>query len=81
MPLHPLSLFGFWTSKTGSVIARVAAASRGWPPGSRERRALDTNLARGYGKPEQKSDVDVVHRFALVPEVMAREIIKRFLHQ
>jgi hypothetical protein len=35
--------------------------------------AAQIMLERGYGKPEQKSDVDVVHRFALVPEVMEKD--------
>jgi hypothetical protein len=35
--------------------------------------AAESMLERGYGKPEQKSDVDVVHRFALVPEVMEKD--------
>jgi hypothetical protein len=35
--------------------------------------AANIMLERGYGKPEQKSDVDVVHRFAVVPEVMEKE--------
>jgi hypothetical protein len=35
--------------------------------------AAEIMLERGYGKPEQKSDVDVVHRFALVPEVMEKD--------
>ena len=30
-------------------------------------------LKKGYGNPEYKSDVDVVHRFALVPEVMEKD--------
>jgi hypothetical protein len=35
--------------------------------------AAEIMLERGYGKPEQKSDVDVVHRFARVPEVMEKD--------
>jgi hypothetical protein len=30
-------------------------------------------LERGYGKPEQKADLEVVHRFAEVPQVMDQE--------
>lgn len=29
-------------------------------------------LDRAYGKPEQKADVEVVHRFAQVPAVMSK---------
>jgi hypothetical protein len=29
-------------------------------------------LDRGYGKPEQKADVAVVHKFAVVPQVMEK---------
>jgi hypothetical protein len=32
--------------------------------------AASIMLERGYGKPEQKSDVGVTHKFAVVPEVM-----------
>ena len=27
-------------------------------------------IERGYGKPEQKADIGVTHKFALVPQVM-----------
>jgi hypothetical protein len=30
-------------------------------------------LERAYGKPEQKADMEVVHKFARVPEVMDQE--------
>jgi hypothetical protein len=35
--------------------------------------AANIMLERGYGKPEQKTDAEVVHRFALVPEVMEKD--------
>ena len=30
-------------------------------------------LDRAYGKPEQKADVEMVHRFAMVPGVMPKD--------
>jgi hypothetical protein len=35
--------------------------------------AASIMLERGYGKPEQKSDASVTHKFALVPEVMPKD--------
>ena len=35
--------------------------------------AAEIMLERGYGKPEQKSDVAVEHHFAVVPEVMPKD--------
>jgi hypothetical protein len=30
-------------------------------------------VERGYGKPEQRTDASVTHKFAVVPEVMAED--------
>jgi hypothetical protein len=35
--------------------------------------AAEIMLERGYGRPEQRADVDVVHQFAVVPQVLDRE--------
>ena len=41
-----------------------------------ERVSLAATIAiieRGYGKPEQRADATVIHKFAVVPEVMEKE--------
>jgi hypothetical protein len=35
--------------------------------------AAEIMLERGYGRPAQKADVDIVHKFAVVPAVMSKE--------
>jgi hypothetical protein len=35
--------------------------------------AAEIILERGYGKPEQQADVNVTHKFAIVPAVMSKE--------